>query len=322
MAFLSAVQTQLEPEAYRTVEAFRAWIDEQTAKALQTRDPNEAALVAFPELIGLPLLFFLERETRAARVQDAALELARESWLETLRLSLQHLRFSLSSFILPRAVLMHSALLEAFSSTAQRHNAFIVGGSSFLPAVDDEAAKGVHIADACVRNVSYLFASSGKILARNPKLNLTAGLESALGLSRAGLSEIVAAETLLGKITTLVCYDAFFESCLERADALGADILVQPSANAARWDGPWSHDTKLIEGEVWLARGAPTRLQGRVNLRYAVNPMLVGSLFDLSFEGRSHISANLSRTHHQEPILSLAPTPNEFAVVSTRVADL
>ena len=317
--FLSALQSKLEVAAYCSTDAFSAWIEEQTALALLGRDPQESALVAFPELIGLPLLFHLKRETRATKLQEAALELARESWLAALQLSLQHLHFSLSNLILPRAILMHTAILEAFSKAAQKHDAFIVGGSSFLPLVDDEAAKGVHIGDARVQNVSYLFAPSGRILGRSAKLNLTAGMESALGLSRARLAEISAAYTPLGGVTTLICYDSFFESCMERADALGSTILVQPSANAARWNGPWGADKTLIEGEEWLARGLPLRLQNRVNLRYGVNPMLVGKLFDLEFQGCSHISANVSLTGHEQPILEIAARPDEFAVVSARV---
>jgi predicted amidohydrolase len=182
--------------------------------------------------------------------------------------------------------------------------------------VDDEAAKGIHILDPRVRNVSYLFAPSGRILSRSAKVNLTAGLESALGLTKARLEDITAAVTPLGRVTTLICYDAFFETCLERADSSGAQILVQPSANAALWNGPWSADSSLVEGQEWLARGAPTKIQGRVNLRYAVNPMLVGNLFDLEFQGCSHISANQSLTGHENAILELAPRADEFAVVA------
>jgi predicted amidohydrolase len=318
--YLSAVQSHLEPDAYRSAEAFSSWIEEQTARALEGRSSDEAALIAFPELIGLPLLFHLQRRTRASKVQEAALELTRESWLEATKLSFKHTHLSVSSLVLPHAVALHRTMLEAFSSAARRHAAFIVGGSNFLPTVDDEAAKGTHILDPRVRNVSYLFAPSGRLLSRTAKVNLTAGLESVLGLTKARLEDITAAITPLGRITTLICYDAFFDTCLERADAAGAQILVQPSANAAVWNGPWSADSSLVEGQEWLARGVPSRIQGRVNLRYAVNPMLVGKLFDLEFQGRSHISANQALTGHENAILEIAPRADEFCVVAVRVS--
>ena len=320
--FLSAVQTKLEVSAYSSETAFSAWIEDQTRAALSDRDPMEAGLVAFPELIGLPLLFYLERQTKvstvkASTVQDAALELLRSDWLGALRLGVTYRYLGISSLILPRAVQMHRTLVRAFSFAAQRHNAFIVGGSSFLPTVDREAVRGEHIADPRVQNVSYLFAPSGRLLHRSAKLNLTGGMESRLGLTRE--KSVTASRTPLGEITTLICYDAFFDSLVARADALGASILVQPSANAAQWRGPWSADAKLLEGEEWLARGLPALIQHRTNLRYGVNPMLVGKLFDLSFEGCSSISANTSLTGYAAPMVKIAAQPDQFEIVAGRV---
>ena len=315
--YLSAVQTRVEPEAYGNQAAFGAWILEQTRAALISRDPLEPALVAFPELIGLPLLFFLERKTAASTAQDAALELLRSNWLEALRLGVAQRYLSISNLILPRAVQMHHTLHNAFSSAAKHHDAYIVAGSSFLPLVDVEAALGLHIANPRVQNVSYLFTPSGRLLHRSAKLNLTGGLESRLGLTRE--NAVTSSRTALGEITTLICYDAFFDSLIARSDALGANILVQPSANAAAWAGAWSADAKLLEGEEWLARGLPTLIQNRTNLRYGVNPMLVGKLFDLSFEGCSSISANTSLTDQAAPVVAIAPQPDQFAIVAARV---
>ena len=315
--FLSAVQTKLEASAYSSEAAFAAWIDEQTRAALASRDPRDPALVAFPELTGLPLLFYLNRKTDSSTVQDAALELLRSDWLEALRLGVARRYLNISSLILPRAVQMHRTLVNAFSLAAKRHDAHIVAGSSFLPLVDHEAARGLHIANPRVQNVSYLFTPSGRLLHRSAKLNLTGGIESSLGLTRG--PAVTSSCTALGEITTLICYDAFFDALVARADALGASILVQPSANAAAWRGPWSADAKRLEGEEWLARGLPALIQHRVNLRYGVNPMLVGTLFDLTFEGCSSISANTSLTGCSEPILAMTTQPDQFAVVGARV---
>jgi predicted amidohydrolase len=313
MTFLAVVQAKLEPEAYRDARAFTAWIEGQTAKALESRDANQPALIALPELIGLPLLFFLNRESRANTAQEAGLELLRESWLEALRLSINHRHVSISNLILPRAVMLHQTLLEAFSNAAQKHNAFIVAGSSFLPCVDDEAAKGVHVVNPRVQNVSYLFAPNGRLFSRTPKINLTSGLESRLALTPGRLEDWQPAHTPLGRIGTLICYDAFFDACIAKADSSSTQILVQPSANAARWDGPWSADKTQIEGEQWIARGAGARIQNAINIRVLLNPMLVGKLFDLEFEGRSSITFNQSL----EPKASnYTSSPTEFAVIN------
>ncbi len=308
MTFLAAIQTQLEIEAYHTTNAFSTWILEQSAKALASRDPNTPALIAFPELIGLPLLFFLERQTNAQTLQAAALELAKTHWREGLRLGWQHLR--LASLLLPRAIAMHTAMLAAFAVAAREHNAYIVAGSSFLPFIDEEAAQGIFLANSQVQNVSFLFAPSGKLLSRSPKMNLTKGFERQLGLHTARLEDWQPTQTRIGKIGTLICYDAFFDSCIQKADATGTQILVQPSANAAKWTGAWSADSSLIEGQEWLARGAIQRIQHCEHIKVVLNPMLVGKLFELEFEGCSNIGFNGTR----EPIF--APSYTNFAVVS------
>jgi predicted amidohydrolase len=321
VVFLACVQSKLELDAYVSSQAFETWILGQVKLALESRDSGEVALVAFPELIGLPLVFFLERQVTAGKVQDAALELARESWLDALKLGLQYQNFSASSFILPRATHLFEVFFNAFSSAAKATNSFISAGSSFLPGVELEAAKGLHLADGRVQNVSFLFAPSGRILLRSPKLNLTAGLEKMVGLSKGRLEDMATAVTPLGRVTTLICYDGFFERALEKADSLGTEIMVQPSANAALWNGAWSADASKIEGQEWLARGIVQGIQDRVNIRYALNPMMVGNLFDLVFEGRSSISSNLSLTKFEQPILSIASSYTDFEIITARVPD-
>jgi predicted amidohydrolase len=308
MTFLTAVQTKLEPEAYKTSAGFAAWILEQTSKALASRDPALPALIAFPELISLPLFFFLERDFAASSVQTAALELTKQHWFDGLKLGWQYPR--LSSILLPRAVALHQTVLAAFSQAAREHNTHIVAGSSFLPFIDQEAAQGVFIANPKVQNVSFLFAPTGRLLSRTAKIHLTKGLESSLGLSAARLEDWSPSQTKIGQVGTLICYDAFFDSCIAKADAMGTRILVQPSANAAKWLGAWSADATLIEGQEWLARGAIARIQSCEFIKAVVNPMLVGKLFELEFEGCSSIGFNGSRAS------IFAASHTDFAVVS------
>lgn len=333
MTFLACVQSKLEPEAYRNGDDFAAWVLEQTQRALEARDPGEAALVAFPELIGLPLAFYLDRpfkanQVRTSTAQEAALGLLRESWLEALTLGVRHGRLLPANLLLPRALEVFAAFKWAFSRAALETNSFIVAGSAFLPGIEDEAARGAFLADARVQNMSFVFAPSGLIVSRQPKINLTGGLESNLGLARGRLEELLVTRTPFANVTTLICFDAFFERALERADALGTQVLIQPSANAARWDGPWSADPSLNEGVEWWRRGPASKIQGRVNIRACLNPMLVGRLFDLEFEGRSSIAINgmlepdlLAKTQGlpHEHLIAVAESATDFATVCARI---
>jgi hypothetical protein len=288
MMFLAAVQSELNISAYQTNAAFADYVLWQTRMALANRDPTERALVAFPELIGLPLLFFLNRAVTASTIVEAAIELARETWPQAVPMLWQYRNVMPSAFILPRAIAIYQAYTYAFAEAARQNRCFIAAGSVFLPAIDEEAAKGTHIANGNVQNISFTFAPTGRIVARTAKINLTAGLEQQIGLAKG--REIPLVHSKDGNIATLICYDAFFEQLLERADGAGAQVLVQPSANSRPWLGPWSNDRRKIEGEEWLARGPSSRLGGRINLRALVNPMLVGQLFELAFEGASSIA--------------------------------
>ena len=75
--------------------------------------------------------------------------------------------------------------------------------------------------------------------------------------------------------------------------ALGVDTVIQAEANPGRWAGDGgSGDWQPLDwmGSAWRAVADPT-----VRFRYAVNPMMVGNLLDLDFDGQSAI---LARGHH------------------------
>lgn len=329
--FLAAVQTEVHAWPYRSAGAFSDWVLAQARAALRERDPAEPALVAFPELVGLGLLLFLDRPDDGARSVAAAVAgLAREGWPAALAMGVRLGNLGPSALALPRAVRVHEAYLAAFARVARELDATVVAGTALLPVVEREAALGLHLAGGRVRNVAYTFAPGGTLVARTPKLHLTAGLERRIGLAGGRPEELLAPLTPAGRVMTLVCLDAFYETLLERADALGASVLVQPSANARAWDGPWSADPALVEGREWLARGPAARLNGRASLRYVLNPMLVGSLLDLSFEGRSSLSANRALVPGAlfpglagaRGLVSVARSATGFEVVAARVPRL
>ena len=70
MTFLACVQSNLEPEAYRSGDDFAAWVLEQTQSALEARDPSEAALVAFDRAIGLNPRFVDAHYNRGIALQE------------------------------------------------------------------------------------------------------------------------------------------------------------------------------------------------------------------------------------------------------------
>ena len=288
-AYLAAVQAEIKREHYRSEAAFV----ERTvalAEAAVQGAPAGPRVVAFPEAYALPLVFWLgaaDNVLRASSSLAAGLRLLAGGLRRTPAALLRHPRPDLVYHL--RLPQVWPAYHRAFSEAARRTSAYVIGGSLFGPLLDWEPARGLHAAGRRSYNWLGVYTPRGTILARPAKVRLTPGERRAFLSSAPFGSQVFA--TAIGRMATLICLDAFHESLVERADAAGAWLLVQPSANAAAWEGPWSADPTQVEGEVWLREGLSKKLVGRENLRYGLNPMLNGDFYDLHFEGRSSVVA-------------------------------
>jgi predicted amidohydrolase len=152
-------------------------------------------------------------------------------------------------------------------------------------------------------------------------VNLVPPRETSIGFSGGSKSELCPIDTPLGRVGILVCYDGFHHSLVEHYDALGTEILIKPSYNMHRWDIPWWADTRMTEGEAWLRYGLPSIIQGRENIRYGVNPMMVGRIFDLEAEGRSSIVVNTGRpgASLEDSLLAVAADPAGEEIIAATV---
>ncbi|MGL4610639.1 MAG: carbon-nitrogen hydrolase family protein [Trueperaceae bacterium] len=287
---LVAVQAQVKLRHYQTPETFRQWVLQLTEGALEGL-PKEPTLVAFPEMMGLPLLLTL---AEPKTLQDTSLEgavrrILKRQWRDVLRQALHHRHFSLSAVFLPSALPAYRAYHTAFAEAARRFDVTIVAGSSLLPHITEEASSGLHIVNPKVYNTSFIFSPRGTLLGQSHKIHLTKGLESRLGLARGRPQDLQVMHTPVGRIAVPICLDAFYTSVLDHLDGLGAEIVVMPSANFLPWEGKWAANPTRSEGEAWFKYGLAQGLERRLYLRYGINPMLVGQFWDLDFEGVSSI---------------------------------
>ncbi|HEX7022415.1 MAG TPA: hypothetical protein VF171_06120, partial [Trueperaceae bacterium] len=144
------------------------------------------------------------------------------------------------------------------------------------------------------------------------------------GLSRGPADDVRAFLTPVGSVGVAVCLDGFYRSVLDRLDGEGAQVVVQPSANHASWERPWPADGRLREGEAWLQRGLRAQIQDRLSIRYGVNPMMVGDLWDLQARGRSSLVGNRryvrAACEGYAGVLALARTSDQEEVVRARVS--
>ncbi len=298
---LAAVQMGIAPSLYRDEATFFGAMDRLCGQAVAALPADVPRLLCFPEAVGLPLLFVPgeyewaqhERSLAAVAIKGALRHAGH--WLRALRRSRYRL---LRSFYLRNALPAWGVYTRTFSALARRHNAYVSAGSGYFPLVEQESAQGAFVADPQVYNVSCLFSPQGTLVARTLKHKLTA-IEVKSGFSAGPRWTLGPVQTALGRVGTLICYDAFHHSLLEQMDALGTHILLQPSFNTERWDAPWWADAARTQAEEWVQDGLPALLQGRENVRYSVNAMMVGQLFDLRVEGRSSVVGPVARYSSQ-----------------------
>lgn len=327
---LAAVQVAWSPALYATPEAFTRRMLALAEAAVADAGPGPR-LVAFPELLALPLLLTAAGDERALRAPSFAAAVARLAprhagrWL---RSAWRARRLGAAAVYGSYAVEAYRLWFETFAAVARASDAVVVAGSAFLPDVDEEPSRGWHVRDAAVHNAALTFAPNGRLLGRTAKVHLTPGAEQHAGLRCGRLDDLHPLETAVGRVAVAICLDGFHERVLTTLDGRGAQVVVQPSANDRGWDRPWPPDPRRSEGEAWLGLGLRARLQGRVSLRYGVNPMLVGDAFGLRPRGRSSILANVAdgfdpATVATEPalpgVVALAPDAEHEAIVSARV---
>ncbi len=325
---LAAVQPRWRAEDYASAERFSDRVEELAVRAV-VGAPGPA-LVAFPELWALPLL--ATAGGVGERLQDglwaAVRALLRRRGTRWTALALRRgWRWGDAAYA-DLAVDAYAMWTAAFVRAARATGATLVAGSGFFPTVAYEAARGLHVVDPRVHNLALVFAPNGAVVARAPKVFLTDGLERRVGLARGRLEDLPVVATPVGRVAVAVCLDGWYHHVIERFDGLGAQVLVQPSANAASWARPWPPDPGIDEGRAWLERGLRAGLVGRVHLRYGVNPMLVGRLAPLELEGRSTVVARTAVTAPRPDagdwtpahgVLGIAAGPTDEDVVAVDV---
>ncbi|MBI5290173.1 MAG: carbon-nitrogen hydrolase family protein [Chloroflexi bacterium] len=319
---LVAVQAKPVISDYADAESFYRKMASLMDQAASKVDFSQPTLVVFPEGIGLPLAFVPQTYGQFGDAKTIARVFIRAVPKNLPRFLGAILKYRTSTF---RAVFLETALeaediyTSTFSTLAREHGVYLCGGCIYLQHIEDEAVKGRHIVGRAVYNQSYLFNPQGVCLRRTPKINLAPPTEPRFGFSPGNRSDVMPIDTKIGRLGTLVCYDAFHRSLIERVDAMGVEILINPSHNERRWEARAGFNPAITVGEAWMQHGLPTMIQGREHLRYGISPMLVGPVFDVKSHGQSRICRNLSRpgADPHESLLAEAAVDEEDIIYAT-----
>jgi predicted amidohydrolase len=325
---LIAVQARMERRDYRDEAAFRAKIASLMQMAAREADFSLPTIVAFPELIGLFLSFlpkYWDQLESESSLEGGATKLVMENFASLPEEYRTPEKAGRRLLFVDTALEAERIYADTFALAAREYGCYVAAGSIALPPIDEEPSKGGrHIRnETALWNTAYLFSPNGICLQRVPKVNLVPGLESRL-FDEAPAAETIPAQTAIGRLGTLVCFDGFHEALVERYDSLGVDVLIKPSYNQHPWDGPSTYAEGRREGEQWLMHGCPAIIQGRENIRYGVNPMMVGAVFeDMAAEGLSSISQNTGRpgASWEDGVLAIASDPSAEEIVAA-VVDL
>lgn len=176
-----------------------------------------------------------------------------------------------------------------FAGLAARLGVYILAGSTLAM---DRAGR--------VYKEASLYDPRGDLILAQRKTHLFP-TEAAWGMTPGG--EVGVAHTPLGCIASPVCMDHTYWEPVRLAWLQGAEIIIDPAADANRFD--WGLQ----------ARGVWSRVQE--SPAYGIHAMMVGNLLGVTFGGRSGVYAPLSLTQAKDGILaeaSVADAPDVFCV--------
>jgi len=342
---LFAVQPRISLEDYASEESF---VERHRALArridqLRARDgsgrPLHPALAVWPEMVGAPLgiMGLLHRVRRSRTTQAAMSRVALSKALSLLWAAVRHRPSSLEECLYAAtAAGVHRAMWRTFSGIGRDFSLWVVGGSALLPRnrLGADTPDFVPV-NARTYNTSYTFSPQGRCVAVTRKVNLVPTQEDVVRLSPGRPEELEVVLTPFGRLGTVICYDGFrephtsqepsFVPAAQVLDALGADILAQPSANAWPWDEPWAFNApgeSQLRREQWFSEGLYSQLAALHRVRYAVNPQLVGSFFENVFEAPSLIFERVRAGEVRVLAQSMDPRTEDVLHVTVPLAAL
>jgi predicted amidohydrolase len=298
---LVAIQMHVRLEDYRSPATFAAAVERHMKEAMRT--PGEGPrLVVFPEDVGLALVVLDDYEAvkGCSSWKEAAGVLITKHQAEVTEIAARHHCSPVRALFLLKGERARQVYANTFAKAAKAHRVTLVAGTAAIP-----DTKGN------VFNTLYVFGPTGKLLGSQRKVHLI-DLEGpeGLDLTPAPLDSIHALDTPADRLGLGICYDLFFPDVVEKLVKEGSRILVQPTFNPKPWDAAQQEEWKT---GIWTTVSThPTLVAG-------VNPMMVGSLWDVTAEGVSSIVGG-PFAPPATGYLAQAPSATKEAVISAEVA--
>jgi predicted amidohydrolase len=283
---LVAIQMKLELNDFHSRERYEEKIKNLMGQVADKITPEIPALVVFPEDVGLMLIAQGNEATlnSVETIEEAIKKMTMKYFFPVLW---QRLKYSISW--VPALYYHHHRIIagtyfETFSMLAKKYQVYIVAGSVPLPHYQFNNGQALYQEEPLgpeIYNSSYLFGPDGKVIGYQDKVHLLElEQEEGLHLTPGKIEDIKVFPTDVGRLGIAICLDGFKEDVIGKLREQQADILIQPSANPKPWDKEQQED--------WLTGSYQYTYQLNY-FKYAINPMMNGEFFNLSFYGQSSI---------------------------------
>lgn len=272
-------------------------------------------LLVLGELLGLPAGLIGSRSRLARHARGTRMALALLTLANAPRLS--RILHRWPGTPLPRALLLtltdtlYRPFFTSLSRLSALHGAHIVA-TTLAPRVRrsvdprDIALYGEPGAYYCyaptgpeVYNAALIFGPDGAQIGRVDKVHLTPLERDTLHLTPGRLEDVRVMATAAGRLGIATSLDAFMPAYLRRLAEEGAQIVVQPDANAQLWTAP--SQTCEWQPQEWLNAVLGSVQPAYPSLRYNVCAMQTGRFFDLVFDGQSSITSAADTPPEHDP---------------------
>ena len=313
-----AVQPRWSAQDFGSAPAFRHWLRSQLEAARPHLAADRPTLVVLTELNGLPLI--LRGDGWAARLgtfERAAAALFVRRLARVLPLLLRERVSPIRALQLAASDENAALYLHTCRDLAREYGVYLCCGSAPLPRYRLSAA-GLEREPGVLTNQTVIFGPGGELIGCTDKVHLTPAEEAGgVDLTPGRLDELRVFPTPVGDLGVAISLDAFRADVIGRLEAQGCTVLLQPDANAAPWtaleglppDPAHLRDQPLawLESSWTVTAHSPT-------IRYAVNPMVVGNLLDLTFDGQSAITGPAAEAPQPRSYVLTAPRPGFLAL--------
>lgn len=313
-----AAQPQWSASDFVSADAFRAWMRAQLDGARPLIAPDRPTLVVLTELNGLPLVLRgAGWATRLGTFERAAAALFLARLPRTLPTLLRERVSPIRALQLAGTDANTALYLHTCRELAREYGVYLCCGSAPMPRYRLVGGR-LRRAPGVLTNQTVLLGPAGDLLGVTDKVHLTPGEEGGgVDLCPGDLGELRVFPTPVGDLGVAISLDAFRADVIGRLEALGCTVLLQPDANSQHWtdlEGLPPDPAHVRDLPVaWLESSWTASTSGR-SVRYAVNPMVVGNLLDLTFDGQSAVTGRAEDAPEPRSYVLTEPRPGFLAL--------